>query len=279
MSQRSVQWSKLSISLISIPSSASVVKIVIQTASNKVDDNGCARMLAEAVAQLCHDGHQVTILHSSAGNENTAAAPSNDGVLGEPLNDIEAALMAVENRQLAACLDFLGIPGIGLCGSDLGIFHLRKRDDHKRRGRAVVEVSSMNSRWLGIICGNGGVPVISTLCLGAWGKYYLLPSGQAASMCATSWNADALIFLTEDDGVIDRDGTVMRWLEINQIDQLTKDRNQNDAMLVRLRACRQALKHGVHRVRILPIARAELLSLFYWTKIEFGTEVIMAATE
>jgi acetylglutamate kinase len=47
-------------------------------------------------------------------------------------------------------------------------------------------------------------------------------------------------------------------------------------MLPKLEACTQALKRGVGRVRILPASQAEVLPLFYFTKIECGTEVLRA---
>ena len=47
-------------------------------------------------------------------------------------------------------------------------------------------------------------------------------------------------------------------------------------MLPKLEACMQALKRGVGRVRILPASQADKLPLFYFTKIECGTEVLRA---
>ena len=47
-------------------------------------------------------------------------------------------------------------------------------------------------------------------------------------------------------------------------------------MMPKLEACTQALKSGVGRVRILPAAEGEMLPLFYFTKLEYGTEVLRA---
>jgi acetylglutamate kinase len=47
-------------------------------------------------------------------------------------------------------------------------------------------------------------------------------------------------------------------------------------MLPKLEACRNALLHGVNRVRILPAAQVEVLPEFYFSKIESGTEVLVA---
>jgi hypothetical protein len=43
-----------------------------------------------------------------------------------------------------------------------------------------------------------------------------------------------------------------------------------------LKACKHALEHGVRRVRILPVSSIESLQLFYFSRIEHGTEVVKA---
>jgi acetylglutamate kinase len=68
----------------------------------------------------------------------------------------------------------------------------------------------------------------------------------------------------------------MPWLTTQQIAGLIADSVVAGGMLPKLEACMQALKRGVGRVRILPSAQAELLSQFYFSKMEYGTEVICA---
>jgi acetylglutamate kinase len=47
-------------------------------------------------------------------------------------------------------------------------------------------------------------------------------------------------------------------------------------MLPKLNACREALKHGVKRVRILPAEAAQLLPDLCSTRVNDGTEVMVA---
>ena len=46
-------------------------------------------------------------------------------------------------------------------------------------------------------------------------------------------------------------------------------------MLPKLEACKQALAHGVGRVRILPAAQVDVLPEFYVSRIDAGTEVMV----
>jgi acetylglutamate kinase len=88
--------------------------------------------------------------------------------------------------------------------------------------------------------------------------------------------ANALIFLTDVPGVKDADGLVIRWLNLGTAAELTQKEIIRGGMLPKLDACRNALLHGVNRVRILPASEVEALPEFYFTKIESGTEVLVA---
>jgi acetylglutamate kinase len=118
--------------------------------------------------------------------------------------------------------------------------------------------------------------VISSLALGCDGQYYNVNADQMASACAVACRANALIFLTDVPGVKDADGLVIRWLDLVRADELTQKSVIQGGMLPKLEACRNALLRGVNRVRILPAAEVEALPEFYSTRIEFGTEVLVA---
>jgi acetylglutamate kinase len=85
-----------------------------------------------------------------------------------------------------------------------------------------------------------------------------------------------LIFLTDVPGVKGADGSVIPWLSMKEVAGLVQDSVIGGGMLPKLEACSQALRKGVGRVRILPAAQADILPQFYFTKLECGTEVIVA---
>ena len=99
-----------------------------------------------------------------------------------------------------------------------------------------------------------------------------------ASACAVACGAHALVYLTDVAGVKDADGCVIRWLDVNSIQDMVRLATVSGGMLPKLEACSAALKKGVTRVRILPAARAEVLPGFFTQAIDCGTEVIRAVT-
>jgi acetylglutamate kinase len=122
----------------------------------------------------------------------------------------------------------------------------------------------------------GAVPVISSIALGFDGEYYNINADEMASACAIATKADTLVFLTDVPGVKGADGQVMRWLTLAQIPVLEQQSVVTGGMLPKLSACRAALLGGVKRVRILPAESAALLPDLISTRVNDGTEVMVA---
>jgi acetylglutamate kinase len=68
----------------------------------------------------------------------------------------------------------------------------------------------------------------------------------------------------------------MRWLSLAQVPALERAAVVSGGMLPKLNACKEALTHGVKRVRILPVEEAASLPDFASTRLNSGTEVMVA---
>jgi len=185
-------------------------------------------------------------------------------------------LAGIVNKSLVAAIAAAGCPAIGLSGGDGGVFRARKKQDAEYDLGFVGEICFSEPRWLRAIWAEGGIPVLSSLALGGDGQYYNVNADQMAAACAIACEADALIFLTDVAGVKQADGSVMARLDTHQVAGLIEESVVSGGMMPKLEACTQALKSGVGRVRILPASQAEMLPLFYFTKLECGTEVLRA---
>jgi acetylglutamate kinase len=82
--------------------------------------------------------------------------------------------------------------------------------------------------------------------------------------------------LTDVPGVRGVDGEVMRWLPLGKVAALTVQEVISGGMLPKLGACREALLHGVKRVRILPAQAAGVLPDLCSAGVAEGTEVMVA---
>jgi len=258
------------------------VRVVVKIGGAALDNPAVLRKCAHAMVELAGDGHQVAVIHGG-GVELTRTmerlGKKSEFINGLRVTDAETRDMALMvlagmvNKRLVSAIGAAGKPAIGLCGGDGGTVRARKKENNGCDLGYVGEICAVEPRWIQAIWGQGGIPVISSLAVGAVGEYYNVNADQMAAACAVACQASALIFLTDVAGVKDADGTVIRWLDLNQIATLVETSVVQGGMLPKLEACRHALSKGVGRVRILPAAEADVLPQFYFAKLQMGTEV------
>ena len=260
------------------------MKYVVKLGGVAIEDPNILQICAKAIFDLVSDGNQVAIVHGGGVQLTRTLAQmgkTSEFVSGLRVTDAEtrdAALMVLAgrvNKSLVASLVKVGQPAMGLAGGDGQAFRARKKKTSPDLG-FVGEIAATDPRWLEAIWKMGAVPVISSIALGFDGEYYNINADEMASACAIATVADALIFLTDVPGVKGADGQVMRWLSLKQIPELEQAMVVSGGMLPKLAACRDALTHGVKRVRILPAEAAASLPDLVSTRVNYGTEVMVA---
>jgi acetylglutamate kinase len=260
------------------------MKIVVKLGGATLENAALLQRAALAVKQLA-DEHQVCVVHGGGSaltrvlNQVGKTSEFIDGLRVTDAETRDFAVMVLAghmNKKLVASLAAVGQSAMGMCGGDGLAFRARKKAPNGHDLGFVGEISSADPRWIHAIWEQGCVPVISSLALGVDGQYYNVNADQMAAACAVACHADTLIFLTDVPGVKDADGLVIRWLNLNLAAELAEQSVIFGGMLPKLDACRNALLHGVNRVRILPAAEVEMLPDFYFSKIESGTEVLVA---
>ena len=188
---------------------------------------------------------------------------------------VGARCIRLVGALLVAALGRCGSEAVGLTGGDGHVFRARKKKTVPDLGY-VGEIAATDPKWLDAIWTMGAIPVISSIALGFDGEYYNINADEMASACAIATKADALVFLTDVPGVKGADGNVLRWLKLPEIAALEQAEVVTGGMLPKLNACRAALTGGVQRVRILPAASAALLPDICSSRVNDGTEVMVA---
>jgi acetylglutamate kinase len=257
------------------------MKFVVKLGGAALEDSRLLETCCKAIFDLVSDGNQVAVVHGGGVQLTKTLAQmgkKSEFIAGLRVTDAEtrdAALMVLAgrvNKSLVATLGKSGQPAMGLSGGDGHVFRARKKKTTPDLG-FVGEIASTDPRWLEAIWKMGAVPVISSIALGFDGEYYNINADEMAAACAIGTKADALVFLTDVPGVKGADGVVMRWLSLPQIPGLEATRVVSGGMLPKLNACREALTHGVKRVRILPAEAAASLPDLLATRVNEGTEV------
>ncbi len=260
------------------------VRFVVKLGGVAIEDRKILHAAGKAIAELVADGNQVAVVHGGGVQLTRTLAQmgkKSEFVSGLRITDAEtrdAALMVLAgrvNKSLVAAIGSHGQQAVGLSGGDGHVFRARKKKTNPDLG-FVGEIAAADPRWLEAIWTMGAVPVISSIALGFDGEYYNINADEMAAACAISTKADTLVFLTDVPGVKGADGNVMRWLTLGQIPAMEKAQVVSGGMLPKLNACREALTHGVKRVRILPAEAAGLLPDLVSTRVNDGTEVMVA---
>jgi acetylglutamate kinase len=257
------------------------VKLVVKIGGAALDNKELVSKFAKTIPSLCKEEHKLVIVHGGGaalsrtlkqlGCETSFV--NGLRVTDEQTRDVAMMVLAGQlNKQLVAAIGAAGQPAIGICGGDLRMFRAVKKLSPNLG--YVGEIVSVDAEWIERLWSAGIVPVVSSLALGSDGEYYNVNADAMASACAVACGADALIYLTDVDGVKDAEGLVMRWLEVGSIGQMVADATVSGGMLPKLEACTKALRKGVARVRILPAAQSEVLPGFFTHPIACGTEVV-----
>jgi acetylglutamate kinase len=257
------------------------VKLVVKIGGAALDNKELVHKFAKTIPSLCQEGHKLVIVHGGGaalsrtlkqlGCETTFV--NGLRVTDQQTRDVAIMVLAGQlNKQLVAAIGAAGQPAIGICGGDLRIFRAAKKRTPDLG--YVGEICSVDAQWIERLWSAGIVPVVSSLALGNDGEYYNVNADAMASAGAIACGANALVYLTDVPGVKDAEGEVLRWLEVNSIEQMVASATVTGGMLPKLEACSKALKKGVGRVRILPATQAEVLPGFFTHPIEYGTEVV-----
>ena len=260
------------------------MKYVIKLGGATIENKELLGLCGKAIAELVIDGNRVAVVHGGGAQLTRTLAQmgkQSQFISGLRVTDEEtrdAALMVLAgrvNKSLVAAIGSQGQAAVGLSGGDGHVFRARKKKTEPDLG-FVGEIAATDSRWLDAIWMMNAVPVISSIALGFDGEYYNINADEMAAACAIATQADNLIFLTDVPGVKGPDGSVMRWLTLDQIPALEQQEVVFGGMLPKLNACREALIHGVRRVRILPAESAASLPMLCSMRVEDGTEVMVA---
>ena len=261
------------------------MRIVIKIGGAAMDDSDLLHKCALAITEMAREGHRIVVVHGGGAALTRTLkqlGKTSEFIDGLRVTDSETRDVAVMvlagrvNKMLVAAINCLGQPAVGLCGGDGASFRARKKRANGHELGFVGEICSVDPRWIEAIWENGGIPVISSVALGSDGEYYNINADQMAAACAVACHADALVFLTDVPGVTDADGSVIRWLDLQKALQLERASVISGGMLPKLEACQHALRSGVGRVRILPAAHSEVLPELCFSRVDLGTEVMLA---
>jgi acetylglutamate kinase len=160
------------------------------------------------------------------------------------------------NAELVAAFRAAGARPVGLSGLDAGLVDAELLNpDLGQVGKPVRS----DARILDLLTGAAYLPVVACVAGDASGAVYNVNADQMAAACAASFAADSLLFLTDVEGVRDKNGAVCPILTCAQSRQLILEGVATGGMQAKLEAAMDALDKGVRQVLIAPGAEAGIV--------------------
>jgi len=267
-------------------------RVVVKYGGHAMADAELKKTFARQIILLQYVGIQVTVVHGGGPQINSVLkqmgiVPS--FIEGKRITDaqtldvVEMVLSGVVNKEIVNLITMEGGKAVGLSGKDAGLIQAEKlylkRGDSKGDDDLidiglVGDVSAVNTEIIDTVESKGFVAVIAPLGVGSDGATYNINADTAAAAIAGSLKAEKLILLTDETGVLDKDGALISSLDTGRIPALIENGTVTGGMIPKLECCATAIHQGVKKAHIIDgrIPYSILLELL--TDSGIGTQII-----
>jgi len=247
------------------------MRILVKIGGAQLEETGPRSQLCQAIAAARKQGHEVIVVHGGGnqirqlGKELGIEERYHDGLRVTDARTAEAVLMVLAgsvNRTLVAALQSAGVPSVGICGADGGTFAARALEKPGVDLGYVGQVDIVRPQLVRTLLEGDFVPVIATVAPGVHGyaaqPFFNINADHAAAPLCKAFECDAMIFLTDVDGVRGKDGTVQHGLTPDDCEELVKTGVASGGMIPKLDAALLALRENPNAlVKIAPAGQRD----------------------
>ncbi len=233
------------------------MKLLIKLGGTLLDSPASQAALAEEVAAVAAS-HAVVVVHGGGKQmtrflaERGVESKFVDGLRVSGPEVIDAVLKVLAgtvNHLLVAALLKAGALPVGLSGIDARLTEAEQLDSALG---AVGRPVRANGAILDLLTSNGYLPVVACVAGDCHGQIFNVNADQMAVACASAFQAEKLLFLTDVDGVRGAQGTNLPQITSAEALALIEDEIAVGGMLAKLHAAIHALETGVNEVIIAP---------------------------
>lgn len=258
-------------------------KIVIKLGGSVLQDDALLERICEDIAIVRRVGVQVVIVHGGgpAINEELKRRGIEwkfvEGLrVTTPamMDVIEMVLCGTVNRRIVRGLNAAGLKAVGFSGCDAGTVVCKQQDERLGQVGAIERVNTqLIEQVLGMKddLGYRAVPVIAPIGIGRDGDAFNVNADWVASRVASALGTTKMIFLTDQDGILDGNGKLLPQLDAGDLEQLIEDGVVKEGMLAKTRTILHALQNNVTNVHILNAKRHDALIEELFTDTGSGT--------
>lgn len=234
-------------------------KIVIKLGGSSLQNPGTQQELTALVRGYRDQGFAVIVVHGGGPainqeltlrgiewkfiNGQRQTTPAMMGV-------IEDVLAGQINLHLVATLIAADIPAVGLSGAQEQMLLCSQASEELMQvGKIEAVQSDVIEKTLTLP--NEPTPVIAPIGIDAAGAKYNINADWAAAKIAMSLKAEKLVFLTDQNGILDQNGQLVHHATPHLINKMINDGVISGGMYTKVMTMMTALTAGVGQVRVL----------------------------
>jgi len=202
----------------------------------------------------------------------------------QTMDVVEMVLVGKVNKEIVTLINQNGGSAVGLSGKDGHLISAKKMKYLKRGGEdqapeiidmgMVGEITSVDNGILVTTMESEFIPVIAPVGSGKEGETYNINADLVAGEIAASLSARKLVLLTDTEGVLDENGTLISTLKVEEARELIGEGTIKGGMIPKVKCCLDALSAGVGKAHIIDGRAPHAILLEILTKIGVGTEII-----
>jgi acetylglutamate kinase len=192
----------------------------------------------------------------------------------ETVEVVEMVLAGSVNKEIVAAINAEGGRAVGISGKDANLMRARRLERRFRDPDSnieeivdlgfVGEPIAVDPHIVDVISKSDLIPVIAPIGVGPSGETLNINADTFAGALASAMKAKRLLLLTDVEGVLDRQGQLIKALTTAEAQALIEDGTISGGMIPKIESCLDVIAEGVEAVVIIngKVPHAVLLELF-----------------
>lgn len=251
-------------------------RVLIKLGGASLNNPDTLEQASALISGLRQRGHQVILVHGGGPAINEELTRQNitwqfiNGqrqTTPEMMTVIDQVLGSQVNGQIVGFLRTKNIPAQGVSGAQDETLLCKQLSKELIQ---VGEIIDINVEVIENLLNQNLVPVIAPIGVDLNGLKYNINADWAATKLASALQVKELIFLTDQNGVLDQNKELISVLTPDLANQLIQDQVIQGGMMTKIRTMIYGLSHGIQVVRVINATKASALL----TNAKLGTALV-----
>jgi acetylglutamate kinase len=192
----------------------------------------------------------------------------------ETVEVVEMVLAGSVNKEIVTAINSQGGKAVGISGKDANLMRAKRLERRWRDpGSDIEQIADLgfvgdpvavDPHIIDVIINSDLIPVVAPIGVGPDGETLNINADTFAAALASALKAKRLLLLTDVEGVLDKNGQLIKSLTTAEAQALIDDGTISAGMIPKIESCMDVIAEGVEGVVIIngKVPHAVLLELF-----------------